>query len=154
MRKKPMMIIVVFLLVVVGLSGCNESNIDNNQNVGDESNTNNGQNKNDAGIIGYESYEVFKSVPISGADLSGEWPLTVESGYIDCYRSESGAEAWFFRTESGELYYDTSKSRSLSFSCDIYCRSILFICKTDPNDENTPMWLGEFEDKADEILLG
>ena len=143
---------VVILLIAVGLSGCNESNTNNDQNTDDESNTSNNQDTNGASIIGYESHEIFKSVPISGANLSGEWPLTLDSGYIDCYRSESGKEAWFFRTESGKLYYDTEAARSLSFICDIICHPILFICKTD-NDNNV-VWLGEFENKADEILSG
>ena len=145
-----MIIIIIFLLIVVGLSGCNESNTNNNKNTDDGSNTSNDEDTNNTSLIGYESYEVFKSEPISGANLSGEWPLTVDSGYIDCYRSESGKEAWFFRTKSGELYYGNQAANSFSFICDIRCHTIGFICKTD-NDNNV-VWLGEFEDKADEIL--
>ena len=134
MRKIAIMLIILMVISIGSLSGCNEQS-----------------NKN-APVETTKPYEMYKSVPISKADLGSEWPLTVNSGYIDCYRFDNGGRAWFFRTEYGTLYYYNTISRNYASNYEMDCHDIDPIWASDPENISPKIDIGPFVDMANNIL--
>jgi hypothetical protein len=136
MKKQLLIIGIVAILVSVGLSGCTST--ENIQPI----------------------YKMYKRVHVSSDNFSSEWPLTVDSGYIECYQesdSNGGGNAWFFRTETadgGGLFYYNSISSKMALNYGLDCNSIEYIWKRDPRCVDYPCYvsIGELSDFALDFL--